>query len=289
MPGASDELTRPGRGRGIIDVFQHRFLLQLLVRKEIKIRYRGSVLGLLWSYVKPLMQFSIYFVALGIFLGMQRGTPNYAIYLFAGIVLVNFFTESLGNATRSIVDNRDLIRKIYLPRELFPVSTVWVSAVHLFPQLVVLIGACLLGGWRPSLLQLLAVVAALILVATLATGLGLLFGAANVYFRDSENIVDMILMVVTWASPVLYVWTMVEAVMGQWFFLYMLNPVTVAVETFHWAFWSPTLSAEQSSTVSMPPDLLSVWFPAAFGVAAVILAIGQIVFMKLSVHFAQEL
>lgn len=289
MPAASDELTRPGRGRGIIDVFKHRFLLQLLVRKEIKIRYRGSVLGLLWSYVKPLMQFSIYFVALGIFLGMQRGTPNYAIYLFAGIVLVNFFTESLGNATRSIVDNRDLIRKIYLPRELFPVSTVWVSAVHLFPQLVVLIGACLLGGWRPSLLQLLAVVAALVLVATLATGLGLLFGAANVYFRDSENIVDMILMVVTWASPVLYVWTMVEAVMGQWFFLYMLNPVTVAVEIFHWAFWSPTLNAEQSALVSMPPDLLSVWFPAAFGIAAVILAIGQIVFMKLSVHFAQEL
>jgi len=289
VSAAPGELTRPGRGRGIIDVFQHRFLLQLLVRKEIKIRYRGSVLGLLWSYVKPLMQFSIYFVALGIFLGMQRGTPNYAIYLFAGIVLVNFFTESLGNATRSIVDNRDLIRKIYLPRELFPVSTVWVSAVHLFPQLVVLIGACLLGGWRPSLLQLLAVVAALVLVATLSTGLGLLFGAANVYFRDSENIVDMILMVVTWASPVLYMWTMVQPVMGQWFFLYMLNPVTVAVEIFHWTFWSATLNADQSVAVAMPPDLLSVWFPAAFGVAAVILVIGQIVFMKLSVHFAQEL
>jgi ABC-2 type transport system permease protein len=220
---------------------------------------------------------------------MQRGTPNYAIYLFSGIVLVNFFTESLGNATRSIVDNRDLIRKIYLPRELFPVSTVWVSAVHLFPQLVVLMGACLIGGWRPSILQLLAVIAALLLVAILSTGLGLLFGAANVYFRDSENIVDMILMVVTWASPVLYLWTMVEEVMRGWFFVYMLNPVTVAVEIFHWAFWSPTLSAEQSATVAMPPDLLSVWFPASFGVAALVLAIGQVVFMKLSVHFAQEL
>ncbi len=72
-----------------------RFLLKLLVRKEIKVRYRGSVLGLLWSYVKPLVQFLIYFVALGIFLNLQRGTPNYAIYLFSGIVLVNFFTESL--------------------------------------------------------------------------------------------------------------------------------------------------------------------------------------------------
>ena len=93
------------------------------------------MLGLLWSYVKPLMQFMIYFVALGIFLNLQQAArPNYAIYLFSGIVLVNFFTETLGNATRSIVDNRDLIRKIYLPRELFPVSTVWVSAAHFLPQ-----------------------------------------------------------------------------------------------------------------------------------------------------------
>lgn len=289
MPSTAGELTQPGRGRGIIDVYKHKFLLQLLVRKEIKIRYRGSVLGLLWSYVKPLMQFSIYFVALGVFLDMQRGTPNYAIYLFAGIVLVNFFTESLGNATRSIVDNRDLIRKIYLPRELFPVSTVWVSAAHLVPQLVVLCGACLLAGWRPSIWQLLAVVGALVLIAVLATGLGLLFGAANVYFRDSENIVDMILMVVTWASPVLYVWPMVERVMGPWFFLYQLNPVTVAVEIFHWAFWSPTLNAEQAVAIALPPDLLSIWFPAAFGIAALVLLIGQVVFMKLSIHFAQEL
>jgi ABC-2 type transport system permease protein len=152
MAGQTDQLVTPGSGRGLLDVYGDRFLLKLLVRKEIKVRYRGSVLGLMWSYVKPLVQFLIYFVALGIFLNLQRGTPNYAIYLFAGIVLVNFFTESLSNATRSIVDNRDLIRKIYLPRELFPVSTVWVSAANFLPQLLVMIGACLRRSfnWRLS-------------------------------------------------------------------------------------------------------------------------------------------
>ena len=159
MATQSTSCAIPGSGRGLLDVYGDRFLLKLLVRKEIKVRYRGSVLGLLWSYVKPLVQFLIYFVALGIFLNLQRGTPNYAIYLFAGIVLVNFFTESLSNATRSIVDNRDLIRKIYLPRELFPVATVWVSAAHFLPQLLVLVGACLVVGWTPSMLQLAAVVA----------------------------------------------------------------------------------------------------------------------------------
>jgi ABC-2 type transport system permease protein len=289
MAGPADQLVKPGSGRGLLDVYGDRFLLKLLVRKEIKVRYRGSVLGLLWSYVKPLVQFLIYFVALGIFLNLQRGTPNYAIYLFAGIVLVNFFTESLSNATRSVVDNRDLIRKIYLPRELFPVSTVWVSAAHFLPQLLVLIGACLVVGWTPSLLQLAAVVLIFLMVAVLATGLGLMFGAVNVYFRDSENIVDMIVMIVTWASPVLYVWSMVERVMGPWYWLYQLNPMTVAVEVFHWAFWEPTLKADQFVAGTMPPDLLTLWLPVAMLITLVVLFLGQLTFRRLAVHFAQEL
>jgi ABC-2 type transport system permease protein len=289
MAGQADQLVKPGSGRGLLDVYGDRFLLKLLVRKEIKVRYRGSVLGLMWSYVKPLVQFLIYFVALGIFLNLQRGTPNYAIYLFSGIVLVNFFTESLSNATRSIVDNRDLIRKIYLPRELFPVSTVWVSAAHFLPQLLVLVGACLIVGWTPSVLQLAAVVVIFLMVAVLGTGLGLLFGAVNVYFRDSENIVDMIVMVVTWASPVLYLWTMVEKVMGEWFWIYQLNPMTVAVEVFHWAFWEPTLKADQLVADAAPPGLLTLWLPVAMLITLAVLFVGQLTFRRLAVHFAQEL
>ncbi|WP_334683582.1 ABC transporter permease [Arthrobacter sp. CAN_A214] len=287
--GPSDSLLPPGRGRGLRDVLRDRFLLKLLVRKEIRVRYRGSVLGLMWSYLKPLLQFAVYYVALGIFLNLQGSTPNYAIYLFSGIVLINFFTEALGNATRSIVENRDLIRKIYLPRELFPVAAVWVSAVHFFPQVVVLMGACLIVGWIPSVVQIAALVIAFLLVAILATGLGLLFGAANVYFRDSENIVDMILMIVTWASPVLYVWSMVEDVLGRWFFLYQLNPMTVAVELFHWAFWYPTLTDVELAAAPLPPDLLTVWAPIALAVTVLIMFLGQITFRRLSANFAQEL
>ncbi|WP_104042334.1 ABC transporter permease [Arthrobacter sp. ZGTC412] len=289
MGSQIDELVKPGTGRGLLDIYGDRFLLKLLVRKEIKIRYRGSVLGLMWSYVKPLMQFLIYFIALGVFLNLEQGTPNYAIYLFSGIVLVNFFTESLSNATRSIVDNRDLIRKIYLPRELFPAATVWVSAAHFLPQLLVLVGACLVVGWTPSVLQLAAAVLIFFMMAVLATGLGLMFGAVNVYFRDSENIVDMIVMVVTWASPVLYVWTMVERVMGPWYWVYQLNPITTAVEVFHWTFWEPTLKADQVVSDTMPPDLLGFWLPLSLLISLAILFLGQLMFRRLSVHFAQEL
>ena len=292
MSVSTEELARPGVGGGLAEVFRTRFLLKLLVRKELKVRYRGSVLGLLWSYVKPGVQFIVFYIALGVFLGLENsprnpgGLPNYAIYLFSGIVLINFFNEALGNASRSIVNNGGLIKKIYLPRELFPVASVWVSAVHFFPQLVILVGACLYAGWHPSFLQLAAALGGFAIVGLLATGLGLLFGAVNVYFRDSENFVDMLLMVATWASPVMYAWTMVADKLGEfWFTVYQFNPITVGVESCHYACWLPTTDG----SAPLPPNLLSIWMPVALLVSAGILLIGQLTFRRLEGRFAQEL
>ncbi|WP_225217261.1 ABC transporter permease [Arthrobacter pullicola] len=285
-------LETPGRGAGLADVFRSRFLLKLLVSKELKVRYRGSVLGLLWSYVKPGVQFIVFYIALGVFLGLEQssrnpnGLPNYAIYLFSGIVLINFFTEALGNASRSIVGNGGLIKKIYLPRQLFPMASVWVSGVHFVPQILILIVACVLNGWRPGLLELAAAAAGFLIVALLATGLGLLFGAINVYFRDAENLVDMLLMIATWASPVLYSWVMVREQLGETVFnLYQLNPITVGVEAFHFAFWLPTTDGAEA----IPPHLLSLWLSVGLAISAGILLLGQLVFRRLEGRFAQEL
>lgn len=292
MSQVNDELVRPGVGGGLSDVVRARFLLKLLVRKELKVRYRGSVLGLLWSYVKPGVQFFVFYLALGVFLGQEKsvhnpnGLPNYAIYLFSGIVLINFFTEALSNASRSIVGNGGLIKKIYLPRQLFPVASVWVSAVHFFPQVLILLAACFVAGWHPNVIQIAAAVIGFILVALLATGLGLLFGAANVYFRDSENFVDMMLMIATWASPVMYSWTQVYDKLGAgWYMLYQLNPITIAVETFHYAFWLPTTDG----SAGIPPHLLTVWLPVGLVVSAAVLLWGQLTFRRLEGRFAQEL
>ena len=289
---ATSELTTPGLGGGLRDIKQSGFLLKLLVRKELKVRYRGSVLGLLWSYVKPGVQFIVFYVALGIFLGLERsarnpdGLANYAVYLFSGIVLINFFSEALGNAARSIVMNGNLIKKIYLPRELFPVASVWVSAVHFFPQLVVLVVGCIFAGWHPNPVQLLAAGAGFVIVGLLATGLGLLFGSANVYFRDSENLVDMLLMIATWASPVMYAWSMVEQKLGSAAFaVYQANPITIGVELFHYAFWFPTTDG----SVAMPPNLFSLWLPVGLVVAVVVIVVGQYTFRRLEGRFAQEL
>ncbi|MPY09523.1 ABC transporter permease [Arthrobacter bussei] len=296
---SSAELTTPGLGGGLRDVLRSRYLLRLLVAKELKVRYRGSVLGLLWSYVKPGVQFVVFWFALGIFLGMNRNTENYPIYLFSGIVLINYFNEALGNAARSIVGNGGLIKKIYLPRELFPVASVWVSAVHFVPQLLVLLVACFIGGWSPGPVQIAAAVAGFAIVTMLAVGLGLFFGAANVYFRDSENFVDMLLMIATWASPVLYSWTMVRDGLFDAFgtgrgevlhTIYQTNPLTIAVELFHFAFWMPTTTMPRTDPLlAVPPNLLDVWTPIGLGIALVVILAGQLTFRRLEGRFAQEL
>ena len=279
-------LVEPGRGAGLLDVARHGFLLRLLVRKELRVRYRGSVLGLAWSYVKPGVQFGVYFFVMGVFLQLNRALPKFAVYLFAGMVVMTYFGEAFGNATRSVVWNAPLVNKIYLPRELFPVASVWVALVHFVPQVAILLVGALVAGWIPSPAGLAALVLAWLIVTALALGLGLAAAAANVFFRDAENVVDLLLLLLTWASPVLYPWNRVAAAFSgnlDWLWqLYLANPLTVAVQLMQRAFWSGPHT----------PALIPQLWPragAAVVLSLVVLAAGQAVFRRLDGRFAQEL
>lgn len=279
------ELQSPGRSRGLLDVFGRRYLLSLIVRKEVQIRYRGSVLGWLWSYVKPLVQFVVFYVAIGYFLGMNERVEYFPIYLLAGITIITFFNEAFSNGTRALVDNAALIKKIYLPREMFPVASMFIAAVNALPQIVVVIVIAMIFGWTPSFLGLGAILLALLIVALLATGLGLLFGAINVTFRDAQSFVDIIVMCAVWASPVMYQWEMVGAQVPDWLFVvYRLNPLTPAVELFHYGIWMP-LDPEGGQLL---PDLW-LFSGIALLVAILFVLIGQLVFRRLEGRFAQDL
>lgn len=283
-------MTRPGQGRGLVDVFRHGYLLKLLVRKELRVRYQASFLGLAWSYVKPGVQFVVFYFVMGNFLDLAQTIPPFAVYLFSGIVVINLFSEILGNATRSVIQNGALINKIYLPRQLFPASSVLVALVHFVPQLVVLIGGAALVGWRPGPMEIVAALLGAMIVLVLALGLGLLFGAVNVAYRDVENIVDLILMVAVWFSPVLYPIERVESVFGSGSLImtvYEANPLTIAVELFHRAFWWPATTPELQATAIV--DHVMVRGVIALAVCGAILVIGDLVFKKLSRNFAQEL
>jgi ABC-2 type transport system permease protein len=282
---AAEPLMSPEGGGGLTAVLRERYLLTLLVRKELRVRYRGSVLGLFWSYVKPAVQFVVFYFAVGVFLGLSKSIDDFAVYLFSGVVIINFFSEALGNATRSIVANAPLVKKIWLPRELFPVASLVVALVHLLPQVIVLLVGAVIVGWRPSVGEIALGVGAVVLTAALALALALLLGAINVFYRDFENIVDLLLMVATWLSPVLYPWTAVRDAFGDGplLFIYLSNPLTVAVNAFHLAVWYPATT----QPVELPPLLLPGL--VGVGITLALLVAGQITFSRLQRRFAQEL
>ncbi len=289
---ADQPLRAPGHSAGLLELFRWWFLLRLLVKKELRIRYRGSVLGMVWSYVKPAVQLGVYYVAMGHFLGLGRSIPGYVVYLFAGMVMISFFNEIMLNTTRSIIFNAPLVGKIYMPRELFPVSSLWVAFVHVVPQIVVLVVGALLMGWRPGLLNILAAIAALVLVGIFALGLGLMFAAFNVYFRDAENLVELLMMVAIWVSPVFYQWSMVASSVPGWVFgAYLANPLAMSVELAHFAFWVPLegVVAPGTSQASLMPGGIGILLGIAVVIGVALLLCGQLVFHRLEGKFAQEL
>lgn len=275
----------PGDSRWLLDVFRYPHLLSMLMKKGTSTRYYGSVIGWGWSYVKPAIQFFMYFFMIGIVLGSNRGIENFPLYLFSGIILLNFYSEATRAATNSITANSSLIKKIYLPRELFPVSAVGSAFIHFIPQLILLMIVSWIYGVRMTTwMAPLYVLIALVIILMFTLGLGLFFGAINVAFRDAKNIIDVLLMFAIWMSPVLYLHEKMRDVLPAWLYqLYMVNPVSVSVELFHLSFWAPAV-AEPST-----PDFLLTNTIAGFGIALGTLLLGQVVFRKLEGDFAQNL
>ncbi|MDE0547326.1 ABC transporter permease [Microbacterium sp. C7(2022)] len=285
----------PGRGRGLLDVFRYRYLLRLLIGKSTSLRYRNSVLGWFWSYVRPAVQFLVYYLVVGQVLGMHKNVPSFPLYLFSGIVLVNLFNEAFGAATRSVVDNKALVRKIYLPRELFPIAAVVGSFIHFLPQLAILVVASLLFGWLPDLASIGLMLAGMAIVLVSVLAAGLFFSAVNVRFRDAQNLVEIVRTIATWSVPILYTWVMVKDVTENipWLFhVYMSNPLAVAVELFHHAFWArlPDVAAASPAPENLAwPEYFGIYATVAVALCACILAIGQYVFRRLERSFAQDL
>ena len=141
----------PPRAAGSSRSIQQPYLLRLIVSRQLAQMYAASLLGLLWSYVQPAMRFGVYYVVMGFILQLHKDTPYFAIHLFTGIVVVHYFGETWSGGTRSIWQNKGLVQKMRMPREIFPVASMVVAAYHTLPQMLVLVVVCLLVRLAPHL------------------------------------------------------------------------------------------------------------------------------------------
>lgn len=269
-------------------VLAHRHLLALLVRRDVKARYKDSVLGLLWTLINPIVQLIVYFVVMGQFLGAARGIPDFAIYIFSGLTIYALFAETLSGSTGSVMANAGLVKKVYVPREIFPLSSVGSAMFTFGVQLLVLIAACFVLGAPPLSAGLIYFFPAVALIVVYGTALGLLLSALNVYLRDVGYLTQVVLMLAMWASPIVYGWTMVHTVFEQFNFpgwlleVYTNSPLTLAVLGFHRAFWVAGMPADY-------PVGLAVRMGIALMIGLVLVWVCQRVFARLQGNFAQEL
>lgn len=269
-------------------VFAHRQLLDLLVRRDIKARYKDSALGVLWTLINPIVQLIVYYIVMGQILGAARGIEDFAIYIFAGLTIFGLLSETLTGTTVSIISNAGLVKKVYVPREVFPLASLGSALFTFSVQVVVLVAACITLGTPPFTQGLLYFFPSIALIVLYGTALGVLFSALNVYLRDVQYLVGILLTLSMWAAPIVYGWPMVKDVftrfgLPDWLLeVYTNNPLTLAVLGFHRAFWASGTDADY-------PESLGLRMLVAFGIGLVVLWLCQRVFARLQGNFAQEL
>jgi ABC-2 type transport system permease protein len=280
--------------RGMVrEVWSFRELLRNLVAKDLKVKYKDSALGFLWTLVRPLLYLAVYAVAIGIFLGAGRTIPDFGVYLFTGLLAWTLFTDIVGGATGAIVGNAGLVKKVYFPRELIVFSVVGAAFVNVLLQGVVLVLAYVVTGSWPSLTDLYLVPLAIVVLVLFATALGLTLSALNVYLRDTQYLVEVALLLWFWMTPIVYDWTRVREQLVvnndlQWLFqLYMANPMTNVVLAFQRALW-PAGRTEAGESFFYGGNLtlrLLVLAVCSFA----LLWIAQRIFTRAQGNFAQEL
>jgi ABC-2 type transport system permease protein len=283
-------LVAPGERGGLHHVFRERYLLKLLVRKELAARYQGSFLGLFWSYVQPAVRFAAYYFVIGFVFQLDKNMTNFPIHIFSGMVIVHYFTETFSSGTRSIVKNKRIIQKLPLPRELFPVASMLVSAYHTLPQMAILLVGVLIAGWDPSFYDLACGVLGFFTIAVFGMSLALMFSAANVFFRDFQNIVQTFTIFVTWSVPMIYPYDRIASLFGgSWAEqVYLANPIANSVILFQQLFWVPTVGPDAEYPAIQPDDLLARGAVILL-VCLLWLALAQMLFTRLEAKFAERL
>lgn len=254
----------------IKELYNYREMLSNLVKKDLKVRYKGSVLGFLWTFLNPLLQLVVYTIVFSTI--MKVDIDKFYIYLFIGLIPWLFFATCIQAGSVSILMNKDLIKKIYFPRIILPISTVNSTFMNMFYSMIVVLLTILVSGIGFSKYILLLPVA-MIMQYILVLGMTFMFSALNVYFRDLEYILNIIVMIWFYLTPIVYKIEMIPEKYRFWFYL---NPMTGIIN-----FYRNILYYKRMPSFNAFGGIL------IYGI--IMIVIGYFVFEKLQKNFAEEL
>lgn len=270
------------------EIWAARELLVFLIRKELKVRYKNSFLGFLWSFLNPAMVLLIYFV---VFRFIEH-TPidDFAVYLFCGLLPWNLFNTALLSASGTLVANAGIVKKVAFPREILALAQVGVAGAYFFFQtcilVIFLVGFRVMPEWKYLPVLVLAVACDLVFSAALC----LMLSALNVYMRDIEHLIQVVLVALFFAEPIVYPFSAVGPRLAKYHlvWLYLVNPLTSMVLAFQRCIYghvsgAPTVLANYGGVFYL--ELLGCVMVASL----FLFYLGMIVFRRVEGNFAEEL
>ncbi|WP_230202901.1 ABC transporter permease [Parafrankia discariae] len=265
-------------------------LLRNLIRKDLKVKYKGSTLGFAWSLANPLLLLVVYTFVFQVV--MKSGIPRFGIYLMSGLLVWNAFSGSVSAACGSVVANANLVKKVRFPLLVLPLSAVGFSAVHFALQLAVLFVVVLGLGYSLFGPELLLLVPAGAVALLFTVALSLLVAALNVRYRDTQHLLDVALLAWFWVNPMVYQFGLIQSRLHEWTWVYLLNPMAVVVITFQRAIYDPPPGNTVGSTTVLA-DAGYRFYLEHLAIAGLIslavLWLGLRVFRRLQADFAEDL
>jgi ABC-2 type transport system permease protein len=269
-------------------------LLAELVRKDLKVKYKNSALGFVWSLANPLLYLAVFTLVFSVFL--KNGVPWFAVLFMAGLLVWNFFNLATLSATGAVVGNANLVRKVRFPRIVLPLASVGFAGVHFVLQMLVFL--VFLVPFYPEAFgpQLWLAVPALAVALAFTVAMSLLASALNVRYRDVEHLLEIALLAWFWLTPIVYRVALVQEQFSKapWLFkVYMANPMTAVVVAMQRAIYRfPVVTADGKPLRILPEDGYAFylrWLGVAAVISVVLLGIGLWTFRRLQADFAEEL
>ena len=274
-------------------IWQYRELLAGLIRKELKVKYQDSSLGFLWSMLNPAMYLAVFYIVFAVIL--DSGIPYFAVYLLSGLLLWNLFSISVSTAVTVIVGNGSLVNKVYFPREILPLAIVGANLVHFFLQSSVLVAALVVFRYDFGGIGYLALIPlAIVAVVLFTSALAILFSALNVYARDLQHLLELVMLAWFWLTPIVYPWGLAATQLdnrGMSGSLLLLNPMVSPILVFQRAIYAVVVGGNPPTQVL--PDAGVLWYLRnvliVLAVSIALLLFAVRIFGKLESSFAEEL
>lgn len=253
------------------ELYEYRQMVFSLVKRDLRGRYKGSVLGFLWTFINPLLQLLVYTLVFSVI--MRSNIEKYYIFLFVALVPWIFFSTAVQGGSTSVVNSADLVKKIYFPREVLPISCVTSAFVNMILSFLVVFAVLLVTGYGMNPIALLYMPVVMIVEFIFSIGIALLVAGLTVYFRDLAYILGIVTMAWQFLTPVMYSAEMVpEELMSVW----KLNPMTPIIDAYRDILY-----------YKVNPRLETLLQAALMGL--VFIVIGYVSFRKMQKGFAEEL